>query len=82
VAAEAGVVPPDRADTWYQADLVVTCTPLSPGARWLPEPALIAEALSASTSMCGFKAKLPDYQRMPSVGEILLISSEERRVER
>jgi Uma2 family endonuclease len=81
-AAEAGVVPPDRADTWYQADLVVTCTPLSPGARWFPEPVLIAEVLSPSTSVHDFKTKLPDYQRMRSVREILLISSEERRIER
>jgi Uma2 family endonuclease len=82
VAAEAGVVPHDRADTWYQADLVVTCTPLSRGARWFPEPVLIAEVLSPSTTMHDFKIKLPDYQRIPSVREILLISSEERRVER
>jgi Uma2 family endonuclease len=81
-AAEAGIVPPDRADTWYQADLVVTCTPLSPGARWFPEPVLIAEVLSPSTTVHDFRTKLPDYQRMPSVREILLISSEERRIER
>jgi Uma2 family endonuclease len=29
-----------------------------------------------------FETKLPDYQRMSSVREILLVSSEERRVER
>jgi Uma2 family endonuclease len=81
-AAEAGVVPPDRADTWFQADLVVTCAPLSPGARWFPEPVLIAEVLSPSTTVHDLKTKLPDYQRMPSVREILLISSEERRIER
>jgi Uma2 family endonuclease len=81
-AAEAGVVPPDRADTWYQADLVVTCTPLSPGARWFAEPVLIAEVLSTATRAHDFKTKLPGYQRMPSVREILLISSEERRIER
>jgi Uma2 family endonuclease len=81
-AAEAGVVPPDRADTWYQADLVVTCTPLSPGARWFPEPVLIAEVLSPSTTLHDFRTKLPDYQRMPSVREVLLIASEERRIER
>jgi Uma2 family endonuclease len=81
-AAEAGVVPPDRADTWYQADLVVTCTSLSPGARWFPEPVLIAEVLSRSTTAHDFRTKLPDYQRMPSIREILLIASEERRIER
>ena len=81
-AAEAGVVPPDRADTWYQADLVVTCTPLSSGARWFPEPVLIAEVLSRPTIRHDFKTKLPDYRRMRSVREILLIASEERRIER
>jgi Uma2 family endonuclease len=82
VAAEAGVVPHDRADSWYQADLVVSCTPLPAGARWFPEPVLIAEVLSPSTTVHDFKTKLPDYQRVPSAREILLISSEERRVER
>jgi Uma2 family endonuclease len=81
-AAEAGVIPADRADTWYQADLVVTCTPLPPGARWFPEPVLIAEVLSPSTTVHDFETKLPDYQRIPSLREILLISSEERRIER
>jgi Uma2 family endonuclease len=81
-AAEAGVVPADRTDTWYQADLVVTCTPLAPSARWFPEPVLIAEVLSPSTTAHDFKTELPDYQRIPSVREILLISSQERRIER
>jgi Uma2 family endonuclease len=43
---------------------------------------LIAEVLSPSTTLHDFRTKLPDYQRMPSVREILLIASEERRIER
>jgi Putative restriction endonuclease len=49
VYVEAGIVLPDRADTYYQADLAVSCTPLEPGARWVPDPILVVEALSPST---------------------------------
>jgi hypothetical protein len=35
---EAGIVPADRADTWYQADLVVTCAPAERGAHAIASP--------------------------------------------
>jgi hypothetical protein len=38
--------------------------------------------LSPSTTAHDFKTKLPDHQRMPSVRKILLVSSDERRIER
>jgi Uma2 family endonuclease len=59
----------------------LSCTPLPRGARWFPEPVLIAEVLSPSTTAHDFKTKLPDYQRMASVREVMLVASEERRVE-
>ena len=50
VVVKAGITPPDRADTWYQADLVVTCAPAQRGARAITEPGLIVEVLSPSTA--------------------------------
>jgi Uma2 family endonuclease len=81
VAAEAGVVAADRADAWYQADLVVSCSPLESGSRWIPDPVLIVEVLSPSTAQHDRGTKLFDYREVPSVQEILLVSSEARRVE-
>jgi Uma2 family endonuclease len=81
VAAEAGVVAVDRGDTWYQADLVVSCSPLEPGSRWISEPVLIVEVLSPSTAQHDRGTKLFDYREIPSVQEILLVSSEARRLE-
>lgn len=81
VAAEAGIVPADRADTWYQADLVVSCSPLEPEARWIADPVLIVEVLSPSTAQHDRGTKLFDYREIASVQEILLVSSEARRVE-
>jgi Uma2 family endonuclease len=37
VVVSAGIVPADRADTWYQADLVVTCA-RPPSAAPAPSP--------------------------------------------
>jgi Uma2 family endonuclease len=51
VVVEAGLIPADRADTWYQADLVVTCAPPERGARAIAEPRLIVEVLSPSTAL-------------------------------
>ena len=78
---EAGVQVPGRTDAHYEADLVVTCTPLSRGLRHTAEPVLIAEVLSPSTAVRDRGLKLDDYRRIPSVREILLVSSEERRVQ-
>jgi hypothetical protein len=33
VVVEGGIIPADRVDTWYQADLVVTCAAAERGAR-------------------------------------------------
>ena len=39
VVIEAGIVPPERADSWYEADLAVTCAGLS-GRQFVAEPVL------------------------------------------
>jgi Uma2 family endonuclease len=80
-AVEAGIIPADRADTWYQADLVVTCAPAERGARAIPEPRLIVEVLSPSTAAHDRGVKLADYRRLATVEQILMVASEDRHVE-
>jgi Uma2 family endonuclease len=81
VVGEAGIVLPERDDTYYQADLAITCTPPAPGRAHAAEPVLIVEVLSPSTAVHDRGLKLDDYCRLASVREVLLISSTERRVQ-
>ena len=80
IVAEAGIVLPDRMDTYYQADLAVTCAGLSAEPS-VPEPKVIVEVLSPSTASTDYLRKLPDYRGIPSVQDILLVSSTEARIE-
>ena len=61
VVGEAGIVPPERADSWYEADLAVTCAGLT-GQQFVAEPILIALVLSPSTAATDRDRKLPDYR--------------------
>lgn len=74
--SEAGIARPDRDDTCYAADLAVTCTPLQPGQPLMTDPLLIVEILSPGTVAHDRHTKVPDYRRIASVQEILLIDSE------
>jgi Uma2 family endonuclease len=79
--ATAGVIPPDRDDTFYLADLVVSCTPVAPGMAVIPAPVVVIEALSPSTVEHDRGRKAYDYRCVPSVREIILVASEQRHVE-
>jgi Uma2 family endonuclease len=81
VITEAGIAPPERADTYYQADVVVTRTPQPSTVRGIADPILIVEVLSPSTADHDRGSKLAAYRRIDSVREILLVSSQERHVE-
>jgi Uma2 family endonuclease len=81
VISEAGIVIPDRADTYYIADLAVTCAPREPRRRMVVEPVLMVELLSPSTGQVDRWRKVADYRTLPSVQEILVVFSDERRVE-
>lgn len=63
--------------TWhhslYAADVVVTEARVSPGQKTVEAPILIAEILSDSTERKDRTKKLPDYQTLASVREVLLI---------
>ena len=62
-------------DNWYEADLAVTCRPQEPHRHNLADPVLIVEVLSPTTASHDLNVKLPDYRRLPSVQEIVLIDS-------
>ena len=78
---EAGVLPPDLADAWYESDLVVTCAPAEHGARAVSAPRLIVQVLSSSTAAHDRGLKLADHRKISSVEQILLVASEDRQVE-
>jgi Uma2 family endonuclease len=81
VGMNAGVVRPDRDDTFYEADLVVSCTPLEADTTTIPQPSVVIEVLSPTTAEHDRGGKLFDYRRIPSVREIALVASEQRHVE-
>jgi Uma2 family endonuclease len=80
VGSEAGVERPDRDDTFYEADIVVSCTPIAPGIAAIPAPTIVIEVLSPSTIEHDRGRKAYDYRRIPSVQEIVLVASEQRHI--
>jgi len=74
--ADAGVLRPERADTYFEADLVATCEPHEIGQQAVKQPILIVEILSPSTERHDRRVKLPVYRQIPSVEEILFIASD------
>jgi Uma2 family endonuclease len=79
-ALGAGIIPANRRHSWYKADLIVSCTPGNYQDQFIAEPLLVVEVLSPTTSATDFSRKLPDYQQIPSMREVLLVSSMERLV--
>lgn len=73
---DAGVIRPDRADTYFEADIVATCERHEVGQQALIEAFLIVEILSPSTERHDRRVKLPIYRQINTVQEILLIDSE------
>jgi Uma2 family endonuclease len=81
VFVEAGIVTPARADTYLQADLAVSCRPLDQQDRDVAEPVLVVEVESPGTVRHDRGVKVDRYRELPSVQEILLVASAERRVQ-
>ena len=80
VVMAPGVVPRARArDNFRIPDLAVTCAPAG-GGQWVPEPVLLVEILSPSNAAKTW-ANVWAYTTIPSVVEILVISSTERGAE-
>jgi Uma2 family endonuclease len=81
VISEAGIVIPDRADTYYLADLAVTCAPREPARRIVVEPVLVVEVRIPARDEGNQWRQFACYRTVPSVQEILVVFSDERRVE-
>ena len=60
----AGVIRPDRADTFFVADIAATCAPIEIGRQAIKDPFLIVEVLSPSTDRHDRRVKLPVYRRI------------------
>lgn len=73
---EAGIRSTSREQTYYQADLAITCAKAEPGQQETREPLIIIEVTSPSTAAHDRRVKLVDYRKIPSVEEILLIDQE------
>jgi len=58
----AGIVPPERTDTYFEADIAATCERHEFGQQALKEPFLIVEILSPSTGRHDRCVKLPAYR--------------------
>ena len=80
VVAESGIIPVNRRHSWYKADLIVTCTPGSYKDQFIAEPVLVIEVLSPTTTAIDFNRKLPDYQQIPTMQDVLLVSGMERLI--
>ncbi len=78
---EAGILDPDRNDTYFVADIGVTCAPYDRRRQYMEDPIFLVEILSPSTERHDRKAKVPAYQRITSVQEILLVDSDSRYAE-
>jgi len=78
---EPGVVRPDRADSYYVPDIAVTCRSNEPGRQAMADPILVVEILSPSTERSDRRVKLPVYQEIESVREILLIDADTHHAE-
>jgi Uma2 family endonuclease len=71
----AAIASPSDPDTCYLADLVATPMPIRWNEQLVHDPILIIEILSESTAAFDRGSKVPDYRRISSVNEILLIDS-------
>jgi Uma2 family endonuclease len=75
------MVRPDRAESYYVPDIAVTCEPNEPGRQAMVDPILIVEVLSPSTERTDRRLKLPAYQIIESVREIMLIDADSHHAE-
>ena len=76
--AQAGIAPQGlRGRDHFETDLTVSCSPLNPDDRGIvADPVLIVEILSPSTDRDDVFVKLPAYQRISSLWEILYVETE------
>lgn len=71
----------EAANAFYYPDVVATCAPGDDDPYVVHSPALIVEVLSESTEAVDRREKRVNYQKIPSLREIVLVAQLERRVE-
>jgi Uma2 family endonuclease len=69
-------------DVFYYPDVMVACEPEGENPVFEEEPCLVVEVLSQSTESTDRREKLAAYKRLPSLRAYLIVSQEQRRVER
>lgn len=79
--SQAGIVPDEASNSFFVADIVVTCSASLASDPVIAEPRLIVEVLSPTTTATDLNRKLPAYRAMPSVQDVLIVASTERRIE-
>lgn len=72
--SEVGIAVSDRDDTWYQADIAVSCAEGRIAGSMLPNPVLVVEVSSPGTAGKDEGPKLTDYCAIPSVQAVLLVA--------
>jgi Uma2 family endonuclease len=75
VVGEAGLRLPGRDDTFYVCDLAVAWGPRGPARRYVNDPVVLVEVLSPSTAAHDRGDKAAAYRMIPSVQDIVLMSS-------
>ena len=76
---EGGVRIESRRDSYYQADIVVSCTPLTGEEKWIPEPVVVFEVLSPSTAKADRGSKDHEYRRLSSVRAVVHLWTDDAR---
>lgn len=71
----------ETANAYYYPDVVATCARDDDDPYIIHAPALIVEVLSESTEAIDRREKRANYQKIPSLREIVLVSQTERLVE-
>lgn len=79
LVAEAGIVRSGNENSYYQADLALTCQPVL-GQIYLREPRLIIEVLSQATRQNDLGPKLEEYRDIASVETIVHVHADKRRI--
>jgi len=74
---EVGVAASRRENTYFQADVAVSCVEGRIAGSVLPHPVFIVEVLSPGTAGRDEGAKLTDYCANPSVQAVLLVETRE-----
>src|SRR5690348_17982075 len=57
--SEAGILRQDRSDSFFVADIAVSCTPIAPRKQSVDDPILIVEVLSPTTEVHDRRFKVP-----------------------